>query len=93
MSELVTIEGKLRSETGKNFCRRLRAQGKIPANILVGSKSQLIELEAKLLSKAWKGSDRKFNLSLDGVTKVVKIQELQINPVKRAPLHADLMYV
>ena len=90
--ELLKIDGKLRSATGKGVCRRLRAEGKIPGNILVNSKSTPIELESKLLSKVWK-SGKQFSLNLDGQERTVRIQELQINPVKRTALHVDLMYV
>lgn len=90
--ELLKIDGKLRSATGKGVCRRLRAEGKIPGNILEKAKSTPIELESRLLSKAWK-SGKQFSLNLDGQERMVKIQELQINPVKRTALHVDLMYV
>ncbi|MCB9228772.1 MAG: hypothetical protein H6618_04095 [Deltaproteobacteria bacterium] len=89
--ELVKIDGRLRSVAGKGHCRRLRAEGKIPGNILEKSKSTLIEIDGKLLSKAWK-SGKRFSLNLNGQERVVKIQELQINPVKRTAFHVDLMY-
>lgn len=90
--ELVTIEGELRQETGKGACRKLRAQGKVPANILGATKTTMISLNPKWLSKAWK-SGKEFNLLLEGVTKRVRIHELQINAVKRSPVHVDLRYV
>lgn len=91
-TQLLSIHGRLRSGTGKGICRRLRAEGKIPGNILDNSKSTPIELDEKLLSKAWKGG-KQFRLNLEGQERVVRIQELQINPVKRTALHVDLMYV
>lgn len=94
MGNLVTIEAEQRTETGKTFARRLRRQGKIPANLLGGVKgSTLLQLDYKLLSKAWKSSEKQFNLSLAGNLKNVRIQELQFDPVKRLPLHVDLMLV
>lgn len=91
--EMVTITGKLRTESGKGYCRRLRVDGKIPGNILDKTKSTMIELESKWLSKAWK-SGKKFKLALEGEKEVaVRIQELQINPVKRSAVHVDLMYL
>lgn len=90
--ELVTIQGFSRTECGKNYARRIRKQGKIPANILNKNEPKMIELESKWLSKAWK-SGKKFNLVLDGKEQVVRIHELQINSVKRSPLHVDLMSV
>ena len=91
MSELITIEGSLRTGRGKGYARRLRAAGKIPANILNKQQATAIELDPKFLSVAWK-SGKKFNLVLKGETKTVSIKELQIDVVKRSPLHVDLMY-
>ncbi|MFK7823668.1 MAG: hypothetical protein AB8G05_05915 [Oligoflexales bacterium] len=88
----ITIEGSLRKEHGKGYCRRLRATGKVPGNILNKAKAVSIELEAKLLSKAWKAG-KTFTLNMDGENLSVKIHELQINPIKRTAVHVDLMYV
>lgn len=93
VSDLLTIEGFLRTETGKGFCRKLRKEGKrIPANLLgQGDKSHL-ELESKLLSKVWK-SGGVFNLKVENETKKAKIKELQVSPVSRLALHVDVQYV
>ena len=91
-NELVTIEGKLREETGKGAARKLRAAGMIPANLLEKGKATSISIDPKWLSKAWQNG-KQFNLVLDGATKKVTIKELQINAVKRSALHVDLMYV
>jgi len=92
MSDLVTISAEKREEKGKGYCRKLRAKGLIPANIIGKAASTSIELDPKWLSKAWK-SGKQFNLELGGETKLVKIQELQLNAVKRTAVHVDLMYV
>ena len=92
MSEKITIQGSFRKEHGKGYCRRLRAQGKVPGNILNKAKAVSIELEAKLLSKAWKAG-KTFTLNMDGENLSVRIHELQINPIKRTAVHVDLMYV
>ncbi len=89
----ITIESARRTETGKSYTRKLRKAGKVPAVLLDKGKSSLIELDPKQLPKAWKSNDRKFNLVLDGKTSLVKIQELQVDPVKRHCLHVDLMFV
>jgi ribosomal protein L25 (general stress protein Ctc) len=88
---MVTIEAELRQQTGKSYCRKVRKRGWIPANLMHESKATMIELDPKLLSKAWLG-DKKFNLVLSGVTKVVFIQELQVHALKRHALHVDLIY-
>jgi ribosomal protein L25 (general stress protein Ctc) len=92
MSEqLITIEANLRTGTGKSYSRKLRATGKIPANLLQKSGALMLELDPKWLSKAWK-TGKVFNLKFQGVEKPVLIHELQISPVKRTAVHVDLMY-
>lgn len=93
MSELLKIEAKLRDDKGKGYSRRLRLAGKIPAVLLEKGKATSLELESKLLHKAWKDHERKFDMVLNGSTKTVFIKELQIDAIKRFPLHIDLMYV
>jgi len=94
MSDLnITIEATARTGTGKSYTHKLRRAGKVPAVLLDKGKSTLLELDPKLLPKAWKSNERKFNLVLDGKTTAVKIQELQVHPVKRHCVHVDLMHV
>lgn len=87
---LVTIEATARTLTGKGANRKLRAKGKIPAVLYNHGKAETLELDPKLLPKAWTGG-KKFNLSMNGSLSLVKIQELQIDPVKRLALHVDLV--
>lgn len=89
---LETIEANIRKNTGKGYARKLRKNGKVPAVLLEAGKSMLLEFDPKLLAKAYKGSNKKFNLSLDGNVKEVVIKELQIDKIKRTVLHVDLMY-
>lgn len=93
MSALITIKGRLRKddEKGKNFCRRLRLKGEVPANLMDKTKSTPIAIEGKLLSAAWKGG-KTFQLECEGTVRSVLIKELQIDPVKRDAVHVDLMY-
>ena len=93
MSELHTIEATVRTTTGKEYNRKLRKAGKIPAVLLDKGKATSLEFNPKLLYKAYKQSDKKFNLTLNGVTRVVFVKELQIDRLKRLPLHVDLVYV
>lgn len=92
MSEnLVTIEAAVREQTGKEYARKLRKAGKIPANLIEKGKSTNLELDPKWLGKAYKDG-KQFNLLLNGETKLVKIQEVHLDAVKRVPLHVDLMF-
>jgi len=87
---LVTIAGTVRTTTGKGPARRSRKAGKLPASLSEAGKTTSLEIDPKLLSKAFKGN-KQFNLELNGKTSVVKIQEVQVHPVSRAALHVDLV--
>ena len=91
MSDLITIEASLREQTGKEYARKLRNAGKIPANLIGKGKATSIELDPKWLGRAFK-TGKQFNLVLNGETKLVKIHEVHLDAVKRRPLHVDLMY-
>lgn len=90
--DLLTIEATDREVTGKSACRKLRKEGLIPANLIGKGESKNLQLNPKLLSKAFK-SGKKFNLSYNGETKAVVMHEIHVDRVKRLPLHVDLMYV
>ena len=91
MENIVTIEARKRTVLGKSLCRQLRKEGKVPGNIIGDKKkSQAIELDGKFLSKAWT-QGKELKLVLDGKSTVMKIQELQLHPVKRQAIHVDLM--
>jgi large subunit ribosomal protein L25 len=88
--QYLTIEATTRTTGGKGAARKMRRAGKIPAVLNSKGSSTKLELDPKLLSKSWQLNDRKFNLSHEGKTQLVKITELQIDPVKRLALHIDL---
>lgn len=90
-TELVTIEATTRKGLGKSDCRKIRKAGKIPANLYDKGKAVNIELDPKLLPRAWT-SGKVFNLSFNGQTRKVLIKELQLHSVKRLALHVDLVY-
>jgi|NOAtaT_7_FD_contig_21_1523378_length_486_multi_3_in_0_out_0_2 large subunit ribosomal protein L25 len=90
--ELITIEASPRSTRGKSEMRKLRRSGRIPGVLLDKGQSHPLEFDPKWLHKAMK-SEKQFNLTFNGATKRVKIQELQLDHVKRLPLHVDLVYV
>lgn len=89
----LVIEAQARKTTGKEYARKLRKAGKIPAVLNDNGQSMSLELDPKLLPKAWTGNDKKFTLSFNGQQRQVEIKELQIDPVKRIALHVDLAYV
>lgn len=81
-----------RADTGKGACRQLRATGLIPAVLLEKGKATNLQLDPKFLPRAWQNG-KTFTMDYKGAQKPVKIQELQIDPVKRKALHVDLIYV
>jgi ribosomal protein L25 (general stress protein Ctc) len=87
----ITINGFVREGRGKSYTRKARRAGRVPAVLNSQGKSAVLEIEPKLLSKAWQAG-RQFNLNMNGETKKVKITELQLHPVKRIALHVDLTY-
>ncbi len=88
----VNIPGNWRTEHGKEYAKKIRTRGIVPANLLLKGKAKSLEIEAKWLSKAWLNG-KEFNLQIDGAVKRVSIKELQLHPVKRTPIHVDLMYI
>jgi len=89
--ELVKIEASPREVTGKSHIRKLRKSGRIPGVLLDKGQSFPLEFDPKWLGKAYKNG-KQFELTFKGQTRVVKVVEIQVDPVKRVPLHVDLMY-
>jgi ribosomal protein L25 (general stress protein Ctc) len=89
--QLIAIDAEVRTKTGKNENRRLRALGKVPGVLCDNGKATSIELVGKLLSKAYKSEGRKFNLNFNGKVQAVVIKELQLDHLKRLALHVDLV--
>ncbi len=91
----LVLEAKPREERGKNASRRLRAAGMIPVTVY-GHGDAAVGAVAKreigaLLRRH--GRSQVFNLTINGEATLVKIAELQLDPVKGSLIHADLMRV
>jgi large subunit ribosomal protein L25 len=88
----LAIEGELRSATGKGAARKLRAAGKVPA-VMYGTNmaSQTLEVDAKQLSRLVEqgAQGRLVTLRLGGKERAVLLKDLQIDPIKGDPVHAD----
>lgn len=93
-TELMTLQGTVRSALGKSGARLVRRQGRVPANVLDGAQSKPVSLSPKWLEKVW-CSGGVFQLELKEEARVytVKMHEIQLHPVKRVPIHLDLMVV
>jgi len=95
------LHARMRDSSGKGVARKLRREGFIPA-VLYGAHtaSVLLSLEPRALMKAVAteaGANTLITLRVDGNTdlshKVVMLRDLQVDPVRRTPLHADLYEV
>ena len=93
-----TLVAEARDATGKGVARRLRAAGRIPAVVYgrgVASKSISIDPSAllRLLQSSGAGINTLVELRLDGAARTVLVKELQRDPVRGRPLHADFYLV
>ncbi len=95
------LHARMRDSSGKGVARKLRREGFIPA-VLYGAHtaSVLLALEPRALMKAVAteaGANTLITLRVDGNAdlsqKVVMLRDLQVDPVRRTPLHADLYEV
>jgi len=93
--ESINVEVVSRTETGKNACRRIRAAGKIPANVYgLGLAPFAVAVNPRSIEEVLKmGSGRNtiFRLSLAGgkETRDVMLRELQRDPVSGKLIHVD----
>jgi large subunit ribosomal protein L25 len=98
-TETINIEVESRSVTGKNACRRIRAAGKIPANVYgLGLPPFAVAVEPRRVEEVLRmGSGRNtiFRLSLAGgkETRDVMLRELQRDPVSDDLVHVDFARV
>lgn len=91
---------KLRNNTGKGVARKLRGEGLIPA-IFYGHKSEPIALslnptELKKIINSESGRNTLITLKFEGKKekeRVALLKDLQLTPLKRTYLHADLYEV
>lgn len=92
------LVAEARDATGKGVARRLRAAGRIPAVVYgrgVESKAVSIDPSAllRLLQSSGAGINTLVELRLDGAARTVLVKELQRDPVRGRPLHADFYLI
>jgi len=88
----ITIEGQLRTETGKKATRQLRSQDLVPGVIYGGEK----EISFAAPSMAFKTfvytpEFQKAEIKLDGKTYICILKDLQFDKVTDKLIHIDLM--
>ncbi len=84
----LTVE--TRTETGKSYARKLRAEQKIPA-VVYGSGNPAINIEVAVreAEKALTSHGSLINLELGGESKTVIVKDIHRDPVKGSLLHLD----
>ena len=89
MSEQL-LKASIRNTTGKEYCKKIRKNGTIPANLLANGKGQSIEVNLLDFSNMIKKT-REFSLDLDGTQQKVKLGEIQIDFLRREPSHVEFV--
>jgi large subunit ribosomal protein L25 len=95
----VDLQGELRTETGKQVAKRLRRSQRIPAVVYGGQRGPVPVAvnPQELLSALEAGENTLLNLAVTGgptpQTCLVILKELQRDPVKGRPLHADFQEI
>jgi large subunit ribosomal protein L25 len=93
----IKIKGEIRESFGKNASRRLRREGRVPAN-LYGIKTENVSLildkkDIFEILRSEAGENTIFKISYDSKTQDVMIKEVQTNPANDELLHVDLILI
>jgi large subunit ribosomal protein L25 len=92
-----TLAAETRQQTGKGAARQLRSKGLVPAVYYgpghepVGLAVSPKELTAALSTAH--GRNALITLSISGKTELAMVQDLQVHPVTRKPVHVDFYRV
>lgn len=94
----LTLEGKLKKETGKGVNRRLRSQGRLPAVFYNKKENIPLTVAAREMEKLQEkhGSSLLIDLAVEGDSKKsrkVIMKDMQTHPLKRGLVHVDFMEV
>ena len=95
----VDLTGTVRTVVGKAEAKRLRRARRIPGVVYGGPRGPVpvVVNPQELLSALGAGENVLINLSLDGAdgshASMVILKELQLDPVKGRPLHADFQEI
>lgn len=92
------LVAETREATGKGVARKLRAAGRIPAVVYGrGAETKAISIDPgalqRLLQRSGAGMNTLIELSVDDISRTVLVKELQRDPVRGRPLHADFYLV
>ena len=92
---VIELVAEDRADLGKEKCKKLREQNKLPGNIYGGKLAEpkaisfdLHETE-KLIKANGKGAE--YAVKLGGETYPVRIQDVEVEPIYKGFLHLDLV--
>jgi large subunit ribosomal protein L25 len=96
--ETFTVEGKIRETRGKNAARRTRATGMVPATLYGDRKDAVaLSVNAKQVAKILRsetGHNTIFTVSVEGGSpEKAMVKDWQVDPLKGALLHVDLLRI
>jgi large subunit ribosomal protein L25 len=94
MAHIVTIPASNRPETGTSACRRLRRQGRIPANVYGHEQAPLaISLSGDDVQQLVTSGAHVVDLDIEGQTGKALIREVQWNTFSTRVQHVDFLRV
>lgn len=95
--QVTKIAATTRTENGKGACRRLRAQGKLPAVAYgAGSETRSLVVDPEIVTSVLTsdfGINSVVELDVEGKSTTAMIGAYQYHPVSRKLLHADFVEV
>ncbi len=95
--ETFTVEGKIRETRGKNAARRTRMTGMVPATLYGARKEALaLTVDAKQIARILRsetGHNTIFTVNLAGGAEKAMLKDWQVDPLKGALLHVDLLRI
>ena len=91
----ITLTAEPRSELGKEKCKKLRAAGRLPANVYGGPfgtspRALTLDLHSTELAVKRNGKSAQYELAFEGDVHQVRIQQVGYEPVYKRFEHLDL---
>jgi len=94
MSDENKVVTEIRTNFGKGFARRLRAEGKIPAVIYGhGTDPVHVALPGHQVSLIIRRANALLDLDIDGTSQLALVKDVQKDPVRQIIEHIDLLVV
>lgn len=94
MTDQIKLPVEVRTEFGKGYARRARANGQVPAVIYGhGTEPIHILLPAQEASLALRHSNVLLNLDVEGAPQLVLTKDVQREPIRGFLMHVDLLVV